>query len=235
MVGLGFEITGEIGSNRIDATWQAEGDACRVVSDACDTSGNGQISYSEPDVSVDVGRLRAGDFSPAQDAHVRLTNFRYHLNQLLIDLYAYLQLDWDIDIWPVNTSGTFKTPPLLIYSFAQTLPIYPEFSVHAGTPDALRTGPIPVVSPIQITKTADKVLPVPIGDVVTVTSIVRNVGTRSLSEVTIIDNGTEITRGATLPGSNLSTFHQSAHRDSRERSEKRNSSSRVVTMGTAGW
>ena len=82
MVGLGFEITGEIGSNRIDATWQAEGDACRVVSDACDTSGNGQISYSEPDVSVDVGRLRAGDFSPAQDAHVRLTNFRYHLNQL---------------------------------------------------------------------------------------------------------------------------------------------------------
>ncbi len=188
-VGLGFEIAAAIGSNRIDATWQAEGDAL----------GGGSIGYTAPGTSVNVGPLLAGDFSPDRNTYVRLTNFRYHLNQLLIDLYAYLQLDWDINIWPVNTSGTFETPPLLIYSFAQTLPIYPEFSVHAGTTDALRVGPIPVVSPIRITKTADKVPPVPVGDIVTVTSSVSNTGTHTLSNVEIRDNGIVIATGVTLP------------------------------------
>ena len=102
--GVGLEIDPNLGSDRITADWQASGD----------TSGSGQITFSEPGVPVTFGPVTACNLDPTNEAQIQLTEFRYWFNQFLIELSAYLEFElFGYGVWnPTYSIAEFDLSPL---------------------------------------------------------------------------------------------------------------------------
>jgi len=127
-LGIGLKITPAIGSSTIKANWAADGDAI----------GSGQITYGGQGNPTQFGPMQAGDYGPTNNAHIRLTDFRYKFNQFSISL------DGALEVKVLKYSG--KVEDFHIYTLTlPSLPDGPGVGVHAGT-DGVVERFIPVTS-----------------------------------------------------------------------------------------
>lgn len=123
-VEIGLSAQPNLGSTQFTADWQADGDA----------SGIGDITYTEPSVAVPLGLVSFDDYDPgADDAYLRLSEFRYYFNQFNIAIDAFIKLWIDVKLW----SGELEWP-IHIYTFDLSwLTDGVSLGVHEGTTDTV--------------------------------------------------------------------------------------------------
>jgi len=121
---IGLYAQPNLGSSKFTADWQADGDA----------SGSGDITYTNPSVSVPLGSVSFNDYDPGtDDAYLSLSEFRYYFNQFTITLGAYIELWIDVLLWAGELEWLID-----IYTFDLSwLTDGLSLGVHEGTTDTV--------------------------------------------------------------------------------------------------
>lgn len=163
--GIGFALAPEITSqSEVTADWRAEGDA----------TGSGSLTFINEN-PIPVGSIHAADISPEDVARVRLSNFRYKLAQVLVNVNCILHFNFlNLDL---------ETLPIKITEL--DLGYLLNLGTHPGT-DGDVVIEIPVDNPLQVEKTASRPVVKP-GEAVTFTTTVTNQGAATLTHVAASD------------------------------------------------
>ncbi|MCA9929114.1 MAG: hypothetical protein KC419_11570 [Anaerolineales bacterium] len=124
-IGIGLRIDTSLSQGEIAAKWQ--------VLPGSDATGNGSVTYVYPQVPVPFGPLTTGDFATDSDqAHIEINDFQYGLDEFLMDLGGYLELELfgygvevtDFDIVEIGVDDISDGPWL---------------NIHEGTKDNIET------------------------------------------------------------------------------------------------
>ena len=174
-LGFGFIVNAGLGSKSITAQWVADGTA----------SGKGDINYPAYNKEIIFGPVTAE--AANQPISIRLNKWIYHPS-LLLRLLAYPCLK-AVFFWGDEQTKCMRNLQLKIYE--EEILEGADLSVHKGTPDSIVLEKIPVSSSILIEMISDKSA-VPVGDMVTITTTIKNVGSTKLTNVRISESTVEV-------------------------------------------